>query len=77
MDTPRNKNKLTAKQEKACQSFVESGDKSEAYRAAYDCSKMKPSVINNKAYELFKRGDITARVRELQNELKNLSSIIN
>lgn len=67
--------KLTLKQENACQAYVETGDKSEAYRRAYNCIKMKPDVINNKAYELFKRGDITARVREIQSELKKTSDI--
>lgn len=75
MKSSNNKNKLTLKQENACQAYVETGDKSEAYRRAYNCLKMKPEVINNKAYELFKRGDITVRVNEIQGELKKSSEI--
>jgi len=45
--------KLTPKQEKACQKYIELGDKSAAYRSAYNCSRMKPESINRKAYELF------------------------
>jgi hypothetical protein len=36
---------------------------------------MKDSTINRKASELFKNGNITARIKELQNELKSHSDI--
>lgn len=57
---------LTQKMENFCLSFVEQGNASEAYRHAFNTAKMKPESVNNKAYELLKRVDITARVDELR-----------
>ena len=57
---------LTPKQEKFCQLYIELGNASEAYRQAYDCSKMQTSTINTKAKELLKNGSITVRIEELQ-----------
>jgi len=54
--------KLTPKQEKACQKYIEFGDKSPAYRLAYDCTRMKPESINRKAHELFEKVNIRSRV---------------
>lgn len=58
--------KLTQKQETFCQKFVELGSISDAYRAAYNVANMKGDTINNKAYILSNKGDIRARVEELQ-----------
>ena len=44
--------KLTIKQEKFCNLYIELGNASEAYRQSYNCEKMKPESVNNKAYEL-------------------------
>lgn len=61
--------KLTPKQEKFCQLYIEElGNASEAYRQAYSCGKMKDETINNKAYILSKKGEIRARISELQAE---------
>ena len=57
---------LTPKQEKFCQLYIELGNASEAYRQAYDCSKMKPETINSRAKELLKDGPITVRLDELK-----------
>lgn len=57
---------LTPKQEKFCNLYVELGNASEAYRRSYSCSKMKMDTINNKAYQMLCRGDIRARVEEIQ-----------
>ena len=59
---------LTMKQEKFCMVYVETGNASEAYRQSYNCSNMKPESINNKAYELLKKVEITARLDELRGE---------
>lgn len=48
--------------------YVETGNASEAYRKSYNCSNMKPESINNKAYELLKKVEITARLDELRGE---------
>ena len=61
---------LTPKQERFCELFVRFGDKSKAYRGAYDAENMKPENINNKAYELSERGDIRGRIEELRAEVR-------
>ena len=57
---------LTSKQEKFCQAIVRGLNQSEAYREAYDAENMAPETVNQRAYEMMGRGDITARVRELR-----------
>lgn len=67
--------KLTIKQENFCNYFVETGNASEAYRRAYDCSTMKPETVNRAATALMNNYTITTRVKELQEELKRKSDI--
>lgn len=67
--------KLSVKQENFCNYYIECGNASEAYRRAFSCDKMKSETINRKAIELLGDGKITARVRELQSELKKASDI--
>ena len=69
------KSKLTIKQEKFCLKYHECGNASEAYRHAYDCSKMKPESVNRLAIGLLNNIKITSRVRELQEEAKRKSDI--
>lgn len=57
---------LTVKQEKFCQSYIETGNASEAYRQAYSASKMKPETVNRTAKELLDHPKITARINNLQ-----------
>lgn len=59
-------NKLTIKQEKFCQAYIETGNASKAYRQAYDAERMKLATINRKAKELLDNGKITARLDALQ-----------
>ncbi|ANI29454.1 terminase [Yersinia entomophaga] len=61
---------LTQKQETFCQAYIETGNASEAYRTAYAADKMKPETINRKAKESLDNGKITARIAELQGEIK-------
>lgn len=67
--------KLTIKQENFCNFYIETGNASEAYRRSYDSENMSDDSINRKAAELLSNGKITARVKELQGELKNTSDI--
>lgn len=67
--------KLSVKQEKFCNYYIECGNASEAYRRAYSCSNMKDESINVKAVELLNNGKIKVRVKELQEELKRKSDI--
>lgn len=58
--------KLTIKQEKFCQEYINTGNASEAYRRSYNASKMKDEVIAVKASELLKTGNVSVRVKELK-----------
>lgn len=66
---------LTIKQEKFCNKYLECGNASEAYRYAYDCSKMNPATVHRKAAELLNNGKITARLDELRAEWVSKSDI--
>lgn len=66
---------LTIKQENFCNYYLECGNASEAYRRAYSCSKMKDESVNSRAYELLKRSEIAARVKQLQKELRDRSDL--
>jgi hypothetical protein len=68
-------NKLTPKQEKFCNLYIELGNAAEAYRQSYDCSKTKDNVIYVKASELLANGSIMVRVAELQESVKETHSI--
>lgn len=58
--------KLTPKQERFCQKYIELGNATEAYYAAYDAQGSKPITANRRAKELLDNSKIAARVRELQ-----------
>lgn len=66
---------LTPKQEAFCQAYIQTGNKSEAYRMSYNCSNMKAETINNKAYILSEKGEIRARLQELQSEVAERNQI--
>ena len=67
--------KLSVKQEKFCNSYLEFGNASDAYRNSYNCLNMKPETINVKASQLLKKDKIRIRVEELQLELKKKTAI--
>lgn len=66
---------LTPKQEKFCQLYIELGNASEAYRQAYDCSKMKSESINVNAVKLLNDTKIALRIEELKGEHKERHNI--
>lgn len=66
---------LTQKQETFCQAYIETGNASEAYRTAYAADQMKPETVNRKAKELYDNGKITARIKELQGEIKRRHNV--
>ena len=66
---------LTPKQTKFIDTYIETGNASEAYRQAYSCQNMKDSTINVKASEMLKNGKIRVRIEELQRDLKKSSDI--
>ncbi len=57
---------LTKKQEIFATEYVKSGNKSQAYRIAYDTSGMTDKSVNEKASELSNNVKVTSRVKELQ-----------
>jgi phage terminase small subunit len=57
---------LTIKQENFCLKYIETGNASEAYRHAYDTSRMKPETVNRCAKEMIDHPNISARVKELR-----------
>ncbi len=67
--------KLTIKQEKFCNKYLECGNASEAYRFAYNCSKMSNNVIYNKASEMLDNGEIKVRLDYLKNHLAEAAGI--
>lgn len=67
--------KLTIKQEKFCNLYLETGNATEAYRQAYDCGNMKYDTIKRKAIELLKNGTITATIEEKRTSLNEESDI--
>lgn len=68
-------NKLSVKQELFCQAYTETGNASEAYRRAYCSVGMKDKTINECACKLLVNPKVAARIRVLQNELKEKSDL--
>ena len=58
--------KLTPKQEKFCQLYIELGNASEAYRQSYNAENMKTETITTRAKAMLKKGPIKVRINELQ-----------
>lgn len=61
---------LTPKQEKFAQVWYATGNKSEAYRQAYNAGNMSAKVINVKAVEVAANGNVAVRFAELQKAAK-------
>ncbi|CBK43883.1 conserved protein of unknown function [Nitrospira defluvii] len=64
MSTPRTK-AISPPQEAFCLLIVAGHNQSDAYRKAYDCTRMKAKTINEKASRMMALGKIKARVAEL------------
>lgn len=66
-NSPKDKiTKLTLKQENFCLKYIETGNASEAYRHAYDTSRMNPDSVNRKAKEVMDNVKIAARIADLR-----------
>lgn len=57
---------LTNKQEAFVQALIAGKSQREAYRTAYNATKMKDATVDVKASELMKDGKVTVRYAELQ-----------
>ena len=62
--------KLTPKQEKFAQAYVQTGNASEAYRQAYDASRMKPESIKVNASKLLLNTNVALTVQSMREELE-------
>ena len=62
---------LTPKQEKFVQALIAGKRQREAYKEAYNATRMKDATIDSKAYLLFNKDYIRARYNELLEEHKN------
>lgn len=58
--------KLTPKQEKFCQVFMETSNASEAYRRVYNAANMKDTTINVAAKQLLDNNKVASRLEELR-----------
>ena len=68
--------KLNTKQELFCIRVSEGNTASEAYRLAYPHScKWKAETVHNKASALHRKGEVVARVKELQHEQRVKSNL--
>jgi hypothetical protein len=67
--------KLTPRQEKFCLYYHQLDNASEAYRRSYSSENMKESTVNNRAYELLQKGEIKARLKQLQSKLQEKHNI--
>ena len=66
---------LTTKQEKFCREYLLTGNASEAYRRAYDCSNFKPESVWTKSCVLLADVKVRSRIDELKNDLEELLGI--
>jgi hypothetical protein len=57
---------LTPKQEAFAQAFVETGDATAAYKAAYDASGMQPTTIKSSAWTVRHNPKVAARIHALR-----------
>lgn len=66
---------LTAKQESFCRYYVDTGNATEAYRMAYDTSKMKQETIWSNASRLLASSKVSARINEIRQEYAERSKV--
>jgi phage terminase small subunit len=66
---------LTVKEEKFVQELFKGETQIDAYKCAYNASKMKDKTIYEKACLLASKGKIRARLKELQEELKDRNMV--
>ena len=67
--------KLTVKQNKFCNYYVETGSASEAYRMSYSSDNMKDETIHRSAIEVLQNPKVATRIAQLQEQLQERSDI--
>lgn len=63
--------RLTAKQEKFVQGLIAGLSQRKAYKEAYSTKNMKDATIDNNAYKLMRKKEISTRYNELMGEHKD------
>jgi phage terminase small subunit len=67
---------LTVKQEKFAQEYVANGgNASDAYRAAYNTSKMKPASVWRLAHDVLMNVNVSSRIDEIRKEIEEKSNV--
>src|SRR5688572_28066046 len=67
--------KLTPKQEKFCQTYIETGNASEAYRKAYSAANMKDKQVWEESCKLLKTPKVSQRVELLREGIQKRHEI--
>ena len=67
--------KLTPKQEAFCYGYIETGNASGAYRAAYNAEKMKPESVAVQAAKMLVSPKIALKIDALRAELRQRHEI--
>lgn len=60
---------LTAKQEQFVKGIIDGMSQADAYRSAYDTSRMADKTVHEKASRLMSDGKVRARVQELRGQM--------
>jgi phage terminase small subunit len=66
-------NNPTIKQEAFCQAYIRLGDKSAAYREAYNCLRLKDKSVNELASKLSINIKVASRIKELQSKVAKIA----
>ena len=66
---------LTTKQEVFCREYLLTNNASEAYRRAYNTSKMNEASVNKEAYALLRHPRIAPRIEKVREEVKEDTKI--
>lgn len=64
---------FSPRQQRAIDEYLRCGVQSDAYRVAYDCSRMKDATINNNAYKFFSGEKVAREVKRRQAQLAERS----
>jgi len=67
--------KLTPKQAKFCDEYIETGNASESYRRAYNASRMKTETIHRRAKDMLRHGTVSARIQQLQEKFRKAHDV--
>ena len=62
---------LTAKQEQFVKNIIDGMSQADAYRNAYDTSRMADKTVHEKASRLMADGKVKARLQELRDKIAN------